>query len=73
MSTATELLDRLGADVNALDQIILGDENVTVTVNGQTKPSISKAILARFTEYRTVSTSAPSGVPRDGEEWIVVD
>ncbi len=23
--------------------------------------------------YRTVSTSAPSGVPRDGEEWIVVD
>lgn len=73
MSTATELLDRLGADVNALDQIILGDENTTVTLNRVVKPSISRAIHTRFTEYRTVSTSAPSGVPRDGEEWIVVD
>ena len=73
MSTATELLDRLGEDVNALDQILLGDENTTVTLNGVVKPSISKAIRTRFSEYRTVSTSAPSGVPRDGEEWIVVD
>lgn len=73
MSTATELLDRLAQDVNALDQILLGDENVSVTLNGVAKPSISRAIHTRFTEYRTVSTSAPSGVPRDGEEWIVVD
>lgn len=34
---------------------------------------ISRSVDTRFTEYRTVSTSAPSGVPRDGEEWIVVD
>lgn len=73
MSTATELLDRLGDDINALDQILLGNENTTVVLNGVTKPSISRALQTRFNEYRTISTQAPSGVPRDGEEWIVVD
>ena len=26
-----------------------------------------------FRTYRTVSTSLPSGVPRQGEEWIMVE
>lgn len=73
MSTAQELLDKLATDINALDTVLLGDENASVTVSGVTKPSISKAIQTRFSMYRTISTSAPSGVPRDGEEWIVVD
>lgn len=29
--------------------------------------------IAAQSAGRTVSTEAPSGVPRDGEEWIVVD
>lgn len=73
MATANELLNRLEADINALDVVLLGDENATVSLSGVTKPSISKAVKDRFTRYRTISTEAPSGVPRDGEEWIVVD
>lgn len=73
MATANELLNRLEADINALDVVLLGDENATVSLAGVTKPSISKAIQDRLTRYRTISTEAPSGVPRDGEEWIVVD
>lgn len=73
MATANELLGRLEADIDALDVVLLGGENATVSLSGVTKPSISKAIKDRFTLYRTISTEAPSGVPRDGEEWIVVD
>ena len=31
------------------------------------------ALVDGFRTYRTVSTSAPSGIPRQGEEWIVVN
>ena len=31
-----------------------------------------EALVDGFRTYRTVSTSLPSGVPRQGEEWIVV-
>lgn len=31
------------------------------------------ALVDGFRNYRTVSTSAPSGIPRQGEEWIVVN
>ncbi|QQM14083.1 putative glutamine-hydrolyzing GMP synthase subunit [Vibrio phage pVco-14] len=70
--TLPELIEKLRQDINALDVVLLGDPNATITLNGVTKPSISKAVTDRLNGYRTVSTSAPTGIPRDGEEWIVV-
>ena len=73
MSTAAELIERLQNDINALDVILLGNEYQDVTLNGVTKPTISKALRLRMESYRTISTSAPNTIPRDGEEWIVTE
>ncbi len=73
MSTAAELIERLQNDINALDVILLGNEYQDVTLNGVTKPTISKALRLRMENYRTISTSAPNTIPRDGEEWIVTE
>lgn len=73
MATAAELIERLGVNVDALDVILLGDQNATVEVQGQEKPSIAKAMSERFESYRTISTATPTTIPRDGEEWIVVE
>lgn len=71
MATLPELIEKMRVDINALDVVLLGDANATVTVDGKTKPSITKAVEERLDGYRTVSTSAPSGVPKKGQEWIV--
>ena len=38
----------------------------------QSGVNAAQALVDGFRTYRTVSTSLPSGVPRQGEEWIVV-
>jgi len=73
MSTDPNLLNRLSDTLDALDLMLLGNENQNVTINGLTRPSISKAIKIRTEEYRTISTSNPNTIPRDGEEWIVTE
>ena len=38
----------------------------------QSSVNAAQVLVDGFRTYRTVSTSLPSGVPRQGEEWIVV-
>ena len=38
----------------------------------QSGVNAAQALVDGFRTYRTVSTSLPSGVPRQGEEWIMV-
>ena len=38
----------------------------------QSGVNAAQVLVDGFRTYRTVSTSLPSGVPRQGEEWIVV-
>ena len=39
----------------------------------QSGVNAAQVLVDGFRTYRTVSTSLPSGVPRQGEEWIMVE
>lgn len=66
LPTATELgsaLSSISGDVG--DKTLL-----TTTVKTDTVSAINE--VAASVPKRTVSESAPTGIPRDGEEWIMV-
>ena len=87
-AAAVDLVDNLNEAMTALDVVLLGSETATTTYSDQILPSVSKKIndtfdneivplvsttvQTIFDNYRTVSTSAPTGIPLDGEEWIVI-
>lgn len=48
MSQFFDLVAQLQTSIDALDDVLAGDENSTVSVNGQSKDTISKAIKDRF-------------------------
>jgi hypothetical protein len=47
-------------------------ENAALSEANAAESALAAAAAARQAGTRIVSTSAPSGVPLDGQEWIVV-
>lgn len=62
-----------GAATSALSaHVALADPHTQYTTAAEAAAA-ALALVDGFRTYRTVSTSAPSGIPRQGEEWIVVN
>ena len=52
--------------------VALNSENAALSEANAAESALAAAAAARQAGTRIVSTSAPSGVPLDGQEWIVV-
>ena len=62
----------LQSTLNAKQDALVSGTNIK-TINGESILGGGDLIVDGFRTYRTVSTSLPSGVPRQGEEWIMVE
>jgi hypothetical protein len=86
MASFFDLVASLQASIDSLDDILMGDENATVLVNGQQKPSVTKQAVDKLNsvvqlvvdaaadidavKYGTVSTGLTATV--DGDFFSVV-
>ena len=55
MATYIELIAKLENDINILNQILVGDENTEVELNGETRGSIQKSISDQFSSLRAMA------------------
>ncbi|MBB1422647.1 hypothetical protein H5200_12025 [Pseudoalteromonas sp. SG43-7] len=62
MSDFLELTDQLRASVEQLNQVLQGDENTTVTINGEEKPSINKLIIDTLNSVVQLVTDAAADI-----------
>ncbi|MBE0379172.1 sialate O-acetylesterase [Pseudoalteromonas prydzensis] len=62
MSEFLELTGDLKESINQLNQVLQGDENATVTINGVEKPSISKLIIDTLNSFVQLVTDAAADI-----------